>query len=435
MHESQTFETIIEKWAVTLWLLLSLLWIALTYAFTSFGSPVHVLITCLGVVIPYFIGSYVSRADATFVLSHDLLTVTIFCKTLNVTEKRQFYLKEIRGFELNEIKRGNASIIIYLTNFKCKRIWLNKIEDHAGIVAFLNRNLTVVSKNSNTNYRSYGKAFLFASKKCALFLLTCIPTCFLLIDKKQSLNLSMLTQIVCVLSISVLTWYYILNRPTRRNYFRFGALNWFNNIFFFLSPLFLFSIEASYSDYKQKPLRLENINQITNSVATSLYTFASAKYNPSTICVNNYYYGSTSRRSFNVTVNHYFLTPITAGESVVENEIYQVWLAKKFTQKISRRDDVSVKLTKLETYQTKTKLEFDAFFDKNPIFYKAISYDKKAVQTLDGHKNSVDSPIILEPHWEDLSEYRSDLMIRIMQLFATILAANLLGCLLIAGYR
>ena len=182
----------------------------------------------------------------------------------------------------------------------------------------------------------------------------------------------------------------------------------------YLSPLALFPIHFIYSGYSEVPLKLTNPYEIKRTAPAGLYKFDTVSYNPQQVIVSDYVYGSRSSRGAKFQVRHYVSTPITGGQPIIENGIYDIWLTKIFKQSMRKRDPSSVHDTKARTYQDKAKVDFAALFSKKPIFYKSMFNNREAYQTLSGSKNVARFNIVLEPHWETLKEYRSDLMLHIL---------------------
>ncbi len=433
MEESKPIKTIIEKWQLAIWIISTTVVISIYYLIPHSNSITNFFICAIWTVAAYFLTRYLCRAETTLVYNNDLLIIERFCKPLNIREEYQLYLHEIRGFEIAEVTRGSMAIVLYLTNFECKRFSLTNFEGGIKAEKILKKKLPILTKDTNVNFPSFKKAYWFALKKCSVFLSISIPVAFLLIDNKRTLQLSALVLVISVLIIAIITWFYSINKPVKFNQFRFGAFYWFSNFMIYLSPLLIFPIHLKHSDYSEVPIKLTSPYEIRRTVPAELYAFDMVKYDPKSLIVSNYFYGSTSSKSSNFPVRHYILTPITGGQPIIENGIYEIWLTKIFKQSMRKRDPSHVQHAK--EYQDKAKGEFVALFSKKPIFYKSMFKNQEAYQTLIGHKNTARSNIVIEPHWETLKEYRADLILDILLLLGAIFVANLIGCIIIAVNR
>lgn len=433
MEENKPINTIIEKWQLAIWIISTTVVIFICYLIPHSNSITIFLICAIWTIAAYFLTRYLCRAETTLVYNNDLLIIERFCKPLNISEEYHVYLHEIRGFEIAEVTRGSMAIVLYLTNFECKRFSLTNFEGGIQAEKILKKKLVAITKANNINFSSFGKAYWFAVKKCSVFLLISLPLAFLLIDNKQTLQLSSLVLVISVFIIPVVIWFYSINKPVKINQFRFGAFYWFSNFMIYLSPLVLFPIHVKYSDYNEVPLKLTDPYEIKRAAPAELYKFDAVSYNPQQVMVSDYVYGSRSSRGAKFQVRHYLLTPITGGQPIIENGIYEIWLTKIFIQSMRKRDPSHVQHAK--EYQDNAKGEFVALFSKKPIFYKSMFKNREAYQTLIGHKNTARSNIVLEPHWETLKEYRADLILDILLLLAAIFVANLIGCIIIAVNR
>ena len=435
MEERKPIRTVLEKWQLATWLLSTLLVFSLIFSITTFNGFNIFIIGIVWAIPAYYLSRYLCRAETTLVYNNDLLIIERFCKPLNISEEYHLYLHEIRGFEIAEVTRGSMAIVLYLTNFECKRFSLTNIEGGIKAEKILKKKLPILTKDTNVNFPSFKKAYWFALKKCSIFLLISLPLAFLLIDNKQTLQLSTLVLVISVLIIAIVTWFYSINKPVKINQFRFGAFYWFSNFMIYLSPLLIFPMHLKYSDYSEIPIKLTSPYEIRRTAPADLYAFDMVKYDPKSVIVTNYFYGSTSSKSSNFPVRHYVLTPFTAGQPIIDNGIYEIWLAKSFEQILRKRDASSVHDTKARAYQNKIKTEFASLFSERPVFYKSMFSNREAYQTLSGSRNAAKFNIVLEPHWETLKEYRSDLMLQSLLLLAAIFGANLIGCLIIAYNR
>lgn len=434
MKTSKSITTIIEKWQLTIWIISSLLLCSIIFLFVS-SVPTRIFSSIIWLAVSFYISRYFCRASTTFEFNQDILIISLYCKTLNINETFEIDITQIRGFEINEVTRGNRALILYFVNFKHLKFSLTKISDELVIKKKLTEELSLIDKNSNPYFKSFSTAYWFALKRTLLFMVINLLLCGTLIWQHKMIQLSPFKTGIVITVLSIALWIFTVKRPIKRKYFRFGAFYWLSNFFIYLSPLLLFPIYFLHVQYKEELIRLKNPYQIFNRISATLYEFDTVNYNPNEVIVSSYFFASTTGRSLKQSVNHYIATPITYNQPITTNGIYEIWLTKHFSQSISKQGGYNIKNEKALTYQYTARNKFIQLLTNKPIFYKATFNDNQAYQTVRKSQSSAKYNILLEPHWESLDEYREDLRNRMIYFLGAILLANLIGCMLIASAR
>lgn len=428
--------TIIEKWQLIIWGLCTALLAGFAILLIDSNSAKFFL-AALSIFISYYLSRYFCRASTSFeYLDNNTIVISRYCKTLNISDSFSINIDEVRGFEISEVTRGNRALFLYFIDFNFIKLSLTKIDDELVVENFLTQKLTRISKKSNPFFKKFGSAYWFALKQCIIFLALSIPISCLLIWQHKVLHLSLFIAGVIISLISIMLWIFTVNKPTKRNYFRFAAFYWLSNFMIYLSPLLLFPIYFLAEQRAEKPLNLQNPFEILVKPPATLYELKDVNYNPNEVIISKYFWGSRSGKSLKQSVYHYFATPITEKQPIVTNGLYNIWLSIKFTQSVYKRDDGDVKEAQALNYQSNLKRRFINLFTNKPTFYKALFNDNMAYQTVyKSQSASKYNNIVLEPHWESLDEYRQDLMNRMLMLLGGILLANAIGCLIIAYNR
>lgn len=434
MKISESITTIIEKWQLTIWIISSLLVCSFIFVFVS-SIPARFLTSTIWLAVSFYISRYFCRASTTFEFNQDILVISLYSKTLNIRENFEIDVTQIRGFEINEVTRANRALILYFTNFKHLKFSLTKISDEVVIKKILTKELTLINKNSNPHFKSFGTAYWFALKKNFLFIALSVLLCGTLIWQHKTMQLSPFKMGIVIAILSTVLWIFAVKRPIKRNHFRFGAFYWLSNFMIYLSPLLLFPVYFLDFQYKEELIKFKSPFQIFDRTASTLYEFNTVNYNPNELIVSDYFFGSTGRRSLKQSVNHYIATPLTYNQPIIINGIYQIWLAKHFRQSIHKRGTNNVKTEKALAYQHTAKKKFIQLFANKPIFYKKIFNDNQAYQAVRKSQSSAKYNILLEPHWESIDQYRRDLRNSMMYFLGGVLLANLIGCLIIAYNR
>ncbi|WP_461485389.1 hypothetical protein [Pedobacter sp.] len=436
MESARPVFTIIERWQLIIWGICSAVLAGFAILLIDSHSA-NFFISILSIFICYYLSRYFCRASTAFeYLDDNTITISRYCKTLNINDSFSINIDEIRGYEINQVTRGNRALFLYFIDFNFLKLSLINIDDELVIENFLTQKLTRISEKSNPFFKKFWAAYWFALKRCMMFLALSIPVSCLLIWQHKILYLSPLIAGVIVSLLSVALWIFTVNKPTKHNYFRFAAFYWLSNFMIYLSPLLLFPIYFLVKQRAEKPLNLQNPFEILARPPAALYELKNVNYNPNEVTISKYFWGSRSGKSLKQSVYHYFATPITEKQPIITNGLYNIWLSIHFTQSVYKIDDGDVKEAQALNYQANLKQRFLRLFTKKPTFYKALFNDKKAYQTI--YKSQFASKynhIVLEPHWESIDEYRQDLMNRIFMFLGGILFANALGCLIIAYNR
>lgn len=433
--KSKSFKSVLGKWHLVFFLIAFVI-IGLFSTLFFNGAIIALIIFLEGVVI-YFLTWWLCKSTATVEVNRFNLTVSNFCKTLNVTEKKEFPVSDIRGFEIAEKTKGNESLFIYLKDFSCHDVYVSKIDDQFVLENFLSQDLKKINKDSNPKFSNFWSAYWFVLKRCFLFLAVCLPISTFVIIANQQENFyhsNAIISFILVPLISMLSWYFLFNKPVRNNYFRFGAFFWFSNFVFYLSPLLLFLIIGINNERIAKPITVNHINEIVHLPSHKFYFIKDINYNPSKLNISNYYVGSSGKSKY-IPVHHYYLTPATNTTKIDSNNSYGTWLVKSFTQSIDKRDEENEKIKQANSYHTEGKTKFIALFNNKPSFYKEKFDDERAYQTLQGKNNVARRNIILEPFWETLDAYKHEILMKVFWITLLMFGVNILWCLFIASNR
>ncbi len=348
---------------------------------------------------------------------------------------QSFLVSDIRGYDISETRRGEKALYIYLNNFDCLHFNLFSKIDREQLDNFLQQHLKKIDQHSNPNYPTFSAAYGFALKKCILYLIVALPIILLYILFIQNSNLTEDKTPVKLLGsaiLSFLIWLYFFKKPVQRGYFRNLAYSPGTNFFIYLSPLLLFFVVEEYNKRTLPMISLNYPMDIQGEMSNILYAFKEVGFDPEKSTVTHYIYEKGTRRSKHHKLTHYFLTPITNGDRIIDSTKYWFWAVKIYKQKIFKHTDYQTAALK---FQKEKRMHFINLYRKEPSFYKPIAADDIAHIAIRSNVYAGRSPLILEPHWETIEEYRANIFRSEILLLIALIGINALWCLYTAKHR
>lgn len=400
----------------------------------SFIHPLIVIV--FGFSIYYFLLHKISCLT-TIVFNDDNLIITQDSKLFNLTRVLSIPLKEIRGFEINQVTRGNKALFIYTTSFKCYKYSLIKSKDELLLNTYLNQHLKVLNNKANPLFKSFIQAYIFALKRTLVFILLCGITITLiyLTNNRHFDSWSAYKNILFALLviIFVLLWWRFVQVPIKKNYFRFGAFYWFSNIFIYSSAFILIPITLKYSEMVEEPIHIKKSFQLLNQHEGKLFQIKETSYDPSSILVSSVTIHNIKGKQFRA--NHIYLTPLSYGDTIKSNGLYNIWMLKTYQQYLKKSLSTEEKEKLLSNFHNTYKIKLMANYQNKPIFYKLENKKEEVKNILSNSYNATNSSIIVEPHWEHIKDYKRENLKQLIYFILTIVIMNILGSLFIAINR
>ena len=390
------------------------------------------LAVCFGFGAYYFSGR-IASAETTFSEESGKFQIKQYAKNLNITRNYNINLSDIRGFSIDDVTRGNKALFIYLNNTEYFKFSIRKVKESEEISAYLSTFINQLSKDTNPNFKSFFRAYLFALKKVSTFLIFAIIITVLIIHYLPFHSSTLF--VICLIS-NIVTWMLTVRNPVKKMFFRFGAFYFFSNIFIYLSPLLAIIIYRKVLEISTEPLKLSKPHELISKPTHLFYKFDTTVINPNKIQASTYSISKNSSskdRFFKIT--HYFATPMASVDSIRINAKYNLWLVKTFDQKIRKNLNQQLKSNLIQDFHLRYKRKFDSLFNQRPKFYVQDFQNSTAHLLLAGNANAAGNKYILIPHWEQIEIYKNGLQKDVFYFILAIIALNFVGCIFIAINR
>lgn len=398
-------------------------------------DKIPALLLLATLIVSFFIATFITRADTTLSTSDGFLHIHQYCRSLNITHQFEIPLSNIRGFAINEVTRGSRALFIYLNDFDYHKFPLVSFDEEMGLATFLRKLAKEIHNSSNPLFPTFGSAYVFALKRTGIFVLLYLTIALPIYKYAIDHTLSDGYLFFGTIALSIPIWWFIVRQPVKRHYFRHGAFFWLSNLFIYLSVLLLIPIKNEATNYFSKPVHLAQPSQLFAKAPSIFYTFDQTSFGPDSVLIDDYEIGNSSSKSRIFPVNHYFVTPLGNGEPIRRNGVYDLWLVKKYRQKIEKSNSYDAQQTLIHEFHQETEKQFMAIFNENPVFYKAEFNNRDIYRLISSSLNFNRRTVILEPHWESLASYRKEILGGMLLAIAGIIGANLLGCIFIAINR
>lgn len=411
----------------------------LTLLYTGFKlNALHpFLITAIGFGA-YYGSEYFTSTFSTLTVSNGKLSILQNGKRLNWHKELHLPLSLIRGFEIGEVTRGTMALFIYTHTFNYYKYALIKPKEGTLVTQYLSQHIQLLNKKTNPLFPSFITAYLFALKRALLFLLitTTIITGAYLLNIKYHLVLPFSVGFFLFsLLVGISMWWFVIRKPVQRHYFRFGAVYWLSNVFFYLPSLILLPILVNSSRINEKPKVIERSFQLfkENRNSTDLFLIQQATYNPAALLLSDVVIGSSIKgKTFPVT--HHFATPLGSGDTIKSNGIYNLWLVQSYRQKVLKSIDYNLKQQEIERFYSQVKTTFIDRFAQKPAFYR-LTKDENLTRFISKSGNSSRLNAALEPHWESLADYKKGIAKDTALMAAALFVCCLIACIFIAVNR
>ena len=412
---------------------LSLL-IVLFFGFTlNYLHPILITVFGFGV---YYLLLYKISCPTTIKIDDRSLTITQDSNLLNYTKTISLELEEIRGFEVNEVTRGNYALIIYANSSKYYKYSIIRSKDQESIQSHLQTHLKNLTYKTNPQYISWISAYLFALKRCLIFVLSSgllISATYFISIQSGIFKNNIPAYVISASIISIILWWQLVQIPVKKNSFRFGAFYWFSNIFIYASAIVFIPMLLKYSEIKEVPISLTSISQLYKQKPSSLFFLENAKYDPDKTLL----YGNEvhNRKSVNFKLAHTFLTPLIGNDKFKINELPKWWLIKTYDQYIKKSLPNQVKENMAYDFYKQSEAKLIKSFESPAKFYKATATDYRALMILRRNNYVIINVTIIEPHWEELSVYKFEKQKELIWCILAIVILNLVGSIFISVYR
>jgi hypothetical protein len=414
--------------------LLSLLMV-LFFGFTiNYLHPLLITVFGFGV---YYLLLYKISCPTIIKVNDGILTITQDSSLLNFTKTITLELKDVRGFEVNEITRGAYALIIYTNSRKYYKYPIIRAKDLERIRTCLQQYLKTLTYKTNPYFKSWVSAYLFAFKRCLIFVFSAgllITFLYFISLHYGILKNNIPAYVVFAFLISIILWWQLVQIPVKNHSFRFGAFYWFSNIFIYASAIVFVPMLLKYSEIKEVPISLTSISQLHKQKPSSLFFLENAKYDPIKILI----YGNEAHniRSVNFKLKHTFLTPLFSENKIIDAAgHHKLWLIKTYEQYIKKSLPGQVKEKMAYDFYKQSEASLMKSFESPAKFYKATTTEDRALSILKRHNFNTSEVTIIEPHWEKLCVYKFKKQKELIWCILAIIILNLVGSIFISVYR
>lgn len=429
------FKSPIRKWNDCIFLGTFAFLMLLT--FIIFGKSLgalYVFVLFFSAVVAYYLARHLSMAHTSITVNGHTISVSQSSRRLNKSKTFHFALTDVRGFEIAEITRGTYALILYNNSFAYYKYSLTKVKDQLAIKTFLEPHLQQLNNKANPLFKSFGRAFLFALKRIAIFQILALATLTALwwMGRQYLHHLDHNIYLIplCFV-VSLLFWWIFVHIPVQKHHFRFGAYYWGTNFFIYISIFFFFPIQSKINDANTVPLAIHRPLEIIKNKPSQLYTIEQLSYNSDSLLLANYLI-KTRNKGSQYPIHHLFATPLGSGDTIKKNGLYNLWLVKSYTQKIRKTADFE---NRINNFHQQSRTDFSTALQQKPVFYELIN-DSEIRDLIQSSVNAaVGFNAQLEPHWESLETYRNNAWQQAFFMFLFFAVLNLIGAIFIAVNR
>ncbi|MES2417170.1 MAG: hypothetical protein V4541_03230 [Bacteroidota bacterium] len=394
-----------------------------------------ILIVIMGFII-FYVSRYLTSSLTTLKISNGLLVITQNNSLFKIDKILSLPIEELRGYEINQVTRGNNALFLYTNSFNYDKYSLLKISDELAVEAYLAKYLKKIDKNSNPLFGSFLSAFLFALKNSFLFIALSfgIMAGLYFSNTKYQFGISSTLFFIFSLLTGFIMWWFIIRLQAQRKYFRFGAYYWLSACFFYISTLLFYPLLNNWVDTRETIISVNRPDHILSYQNHSLFKINKASVAPNLILLSNANFG-LSNRNGTFPVTHHFITPLGGGKQINRQAHYNFWLGQDYMQKIKSSNGPITRKRFIDSFHQAAKDQFIKSLQKPPVFYKITKYNKDIASLLWYSPNATKLVIVLAPHWESVTSYRKAIQKEIATQIAFIIALNLVGCIIVALNR
>jgi len=397
----------------------------------------HPILIIVFSFLSYYALRYALSCETTIEVMDDILTINQCNSTFDISIAIDIHLNEVRGYEINQVTKGSTALFIYTNSFSYYKFSLMRTKDELTIQNYLGTFIKKLDSKTNPLFSSFLTAYLFAFKRSIIYIIlsaTAIAGLFFIVERQTIWPSNKFVFPFLSFIISTALWYIIIRIPVKRNYFRFGAFYWFSNFLFYTSMFVMYPLLIKITEIRENPITFNHPYEMLKSKHSGLFLIKKVSYNPNLILLYDYQENPNVKgKSFPVT--HHFLTPLGSGDSIKTNGLYNLWLFKTYEQYVKKSLMEQTKREEIFNFHIQSKQEFIESLNTQPNFYTLVEQDDRINWLLNPSSNFSKSGIIIEPHWETMSEYKRALQKQMLFLILAIVMMNLVGCIFIAIHR